>query len=29
VVRPILAFLLTGNSFTDPIDGKCIRMFLP
>jgi SAM-dependent methyltransferase len=29
VVRPVLAFLLKGNTFTDPIDGKSFRMFLP
>ena len=29
VVRPILAFLLKGTKFTDPIDGKSFRMFLP
>lgn len=29
IVRPILAFLLKGNKFTDPIDGKSFRMFLP
>lgn len=29
VVRPILAFLLKGSRFTDPIDGKSFRMFLP
>ncbi len=29
VARPILAFLLKGNTFTDPIDGKNFRMFLP
>lgn len=29
VVRPILALLLKGNRFTDPIDGKSFRMFLP
>ena len=29
VARPILAFLLKGNKFTDPIDGKSFRMFLP
>ncbi len=29
VVRPILAFMLKGNRFTDPIDGKSFRMFLP
>lgn len=29
VVRPILAFMLKGNKFTDPIDGNSFRMFLP
>ena len=29
VVRPILAFMLKGNRFTDPIDGKSFRIFLP
>jgi len=29
VVRPVLALLLRGNRFTDPIDGKSFRMFLP
>lgn len=29
VVRPILAFLLRGSRFTDPIDGNSFRMFLP
>lgn len=29
VVRPVLAFLLKGNRFTDPIDGQSFRMFLP
>ena len=29
VVRPILAFLLKGSRFTDPIDEKSFRMFLP
>ncbi len=29
VVRPLLAFFLQGNKFTDPIDGKSFRMFLP
>jgi predicted SAM-dependent methyltransferase len=29
VARPILAFLLKGNTFTDPIDGRSFRMFLP
>ena len=29
VARPILAFFLKGNRFTDPIDGKSFSMFLP
>ena len=29
VARPILALLLKGNKYTDPIDGKSFRMFLP
>ena len=29
VVRPILAFVLKGNRFTDPIDGKSFKIFLP
>lgn len=29
VVRPVLAFALKGNRFTDPIDGKSFSMFLP
>ena len=29
VARPILALLLKGSTFTDPIDGKSFRMFLP
>lgn len=29
VARPILAFFLKGNQFTDPIDGKSFRSFLP
>jgi len=29
IVRPILAFLLKGSQFTDPIDGKSFKMFLP
>lgn len=29
VIRPILAFLLKGTKFTDPIDGKSFSMFLP
>lgn len=29
VARPILAFFLRGNNFTDPIDGKHFKSFLP
>ncbi|MHB0754405.1 class I SAM-dependent methyltransferase [Polaribacter sp. M15] len=29
VVRPIIALTLKGNQFTDPIDGKSFRKFLP
>jgi SAM-dependent methyltransferase len=29
VARPILAFFLKGNKFTDPIDGKSFKTFLP
>lgn len=29
IARPILALLLKGDQFTDPIDGKSFRMFLP
>lgn len=29
LVRPIIAFFLKGNKFTDPIDGKSYRKFLP
>lgn len=29
VVRPIVALVLKGNRFTDPIDGKSFKMFLP
>ncbi|WP_396154192.1 class I SAM-dependent methyltransferase [Flavobacterium sp.] len=29
VARPIIAFLLKGNKYTDPIDGNSFRMFLP
>jgi len=29
LVRPIIAFTLKGNNFTDPIDGKSFRKFLP
>lgn len=29
LVKPILSFLLKGNNYTDPIDGKSFRKFLP
>lgn len=29
IVRPILAWYLKGNTFTDPIDGKSFKTFLP
>ena len=29
VARPILAFFLKGSDFTDPIDGKSFKTFLP
>jgi SAM-dependent methyltransferase len=29
LVRPILAFFLKGNKYTDPIDGKSYKSFLP
>jgi SAM-dependent methyltransferase len=29
VVRPVLALFLKGENFTDPIDGKSFRSFLP
>lgn len=29
VARPILAYFLKGNIFTDPIDGKSFKSFLP
>lgn len=29
LIRPILAFFLKGNTFTDPIDGKSFKTFLP
>jgi len=28
-VRPLIAFYLKGNKFTDPIDGKSFKSFLP
>ena len=29
VARPVLALVLKGHKFTDPIDGKSFKMFLP
>ena len=29
VIRPFIAFYLTGNKYTDPIDNKSFRKFLP
>ncbi|WP_338409956.1 methyltransferase domain-containing protein [uncultured Flavobacterium sp.] len=29
VIRPVLAIVLKGTKFTDPIDGKSFKMFLP
>jgi predicted SAM-dependent methyltransferase len=29
VVRPVLVFFLRGHAFTDPIDGKSFKSFLP
>lgn len=29
IARPILAFILKGNKYTDPIDGKSFNQFLP
>lgn len=29
VIRPVLAFFLKGDTFTDPIDGKTFKSFLP
>src|SRR5687767_6482377 len=29
VARPVLALALKGTQFTDPIDGKSFKMFLP
>ncbi|WP_298498697.1 class I SAM-dependent methyltransferase [uncultured Algibacter sp.] len=29
IIRPVLAFFLKGNKFTDPIDGKGFKTFLP
>ncbi len=29
IVRPVLAFILKGKNYTDPIDGKSFKTFLP
>ncbi len=29
IIRPVLAFFLKGNKYTDPIDGKSFKTFLP
>ncbi len=29
IIRPVLAFFLKGNIYTDPIDGKSFKTFLP
>ncbi len=29
LIRPLVAFFLRGNTYTDPIDGKSYRKFLP
>ena len=29
VIRPVLALILKGNTYTDPIDGKSFKAFLP
>lgn len=29
IVRPVLAYVLKGNTYTDPIDNKSFRKFLP
>lgn len=29
LIRPVLAFFLKGSAYTDPIDGKSFRTFLP
>lgn len=29
IIKPVLAFILKGNKFTDPIDGKGFKTFLP
>lgn len=29
LIKPVLALILKGNKYTDPIDGKSFRLFLP
>ncbi|MCW8980621.1 MAG: SAM-dependent methyltransferase, partial [Altibacter sp.] len=29
LVRPVVAFFLRGDRYTDPIDGRSFRKFLP
>ncbi len=29
IARPVLAFFLKGKKYTDPIDGKSFKTFLP
>ncbi|GGH35012.1 SAM-dependent methyltransferase [Mangrovimonas yunxiaonensis] len=29
LIRPVVAFILKGNAYTDPIDGKSFKHFLP
>lgn len=29
IVRPVLAFFMSGNTYTDPINGRSFRSFLP
>ena len=29
IIRPVFAFFLKGDTFTDPIDGKGFKAFLP
>ncbi|MGB0897406.1 MAG: class I SAM-dependent methyltransferase [Flavobacteriaceae bacterium] len=29
IARPVIAFILKGNTYTDPIDGKSFKLFLP
>ena len=29
IIRPVIALVLKGNKYTDPIDGKSFKSFLP